>query len=257
MPRPARPWFRFYTEVLNDPKVLRLTDRQYRVWTMLLCVAAICDGEIKKWDASLLLRMPVKNVLSDLRALIDAGLIEVVDEDTLTPHNWKGRQYESDVSTSRVQRFRKQERNVSVTADETPPETEAETEQRQSRAETETDTDARAPSHPFAFAYAKKFQAKNAGRPPPPTQHAEAVALEDEHGADWCFRAAEAFDWQKQPSYLRPWIIDHKGRSSGNTNGTNSSEPAASGGAGGLAPGLGGVDERIASIAERRRHRTV
>jgi len=183
---------------------------------MLLCVSAICDGEIKKWDASLLLRMPVKNVLTDLRALIDAGLIEVVDEDTLTPHNWKGRQYESDVSTSRVQRFRKQERNVSVTADETPSETEAETEQKQSRAETEADAEnARAPSHPFALAYAKKFQAKNAGRPPPPTQHAEAIALEDEYGADWCFRAAEAFDWQKQPSYLRPWIIDHKNKGAG------------------------------------------
>ena len=115
---------------------------------------------------------------------------------------------------------------------------------------------ARAPSHPFAFAYAKKYQAKNAGRPPPPTQHAEAVALEAEHGADWCFRAAEAFGWQKQPSYLRPWIIDHKGRSNGDSNGTNIGEPSAADGAGGLATSVGGLEQRGLTIAERRRHRT-
>jgi hypothetical protein len=46
----------------------------------------------------------------------------------IVPHNWKGRQYQSDTSTARVQRFRKAKRNVSCAVSETAPDTDTETE---------------------------------------------------------------------------------------------------------------------------------
>jgi hypothetical protein len=55
----------------------------------------------------------------------------------MSPHNWHKRQFKSDVSTSRVQQYRKRQRNVSPPGNETPPDTD--TEQIQNRADTETE----------------------------------------------------------------------------------------------------------------------
>lgn len=109
------------------------------------------------------------------------------------------------------------------------------------------------PAHPFALAFSKEFQQRNAGRRPMPTQHAEAIALEDEHGADWCFRAAQAFDWQKPPSYLRPWIVDHKEKANGKSNGNDGRESAASANTGGVADGVSNLDRLRAAVAARER----
>ena len=36
-------WFRFYDDAINDPKVLKLSDRMHRVWIGLLCIASKND----------------------------------------------------------------------------------------------------------------------------------------------------------------------------------------------------------------------
>src|SRR3990167_5958977 len=123
----------------------------------------------------------------------------------------------------------------------------------EAEASREAEAEERAPAHPFALAFAREHQNRNAGRPPPPTQHAEAIALEDEHGADWCFRAAEAFGWTKTPSYLRPWIIDHKERAHVNTGRTSSSESGSATDTNGVADRVPDMDRRSAAIADRRR----
>lgn len=124
-------WFRFYDEALNDPKILKLSDKLFRVWVGLLCVASKNDGKIPPMeDTSLLLRMKSEKLSGDVKSLIAAGLLDDVGG-TLSPHNWNVRQYKSDVSTERVKRFRNGRRNVSLAVSETAPDTEQIQRQRQ------------------------------------------------------------------------------------------------------------------------------
>jgi hypothetical protein len=128
-------WFRFYDDAINDPKLLRLSDGNFRAWITLLCIASKCDGVLPPTaDIALMLRVKPTRVAEWLAMLIAGGLIDKT-ETGFAPHNWNARQFKSDVSTERVKRFRKQERNVSETANETAPDTEQKqiTETEQSR----------------------------------------------------------------------------------------------------------------------------
>lgn len=113
-------WFRFYDDALNDPKILKLSDKLHRVWVGLLCIASKNDGKLPSLDdCALMIRMKPERLNDAIKSLMIADLIDD-DDAILSPHNWNARQFKSDVSTERVQRFRKRPRNVSVT----PPETE-------------------------------------------------------------------------------------------------------------------------------------
>jgi hypothetical protein len=126
-------WFRFYDDVINDPKVLSLSEPMRWSWVAVLCIASKHDGNLPSLDhVALHLRVQKQKAAATLAGLHNAGLLDKT-ETGFAPHNWNGRQYKSDVSTERVKRFRKQKRNVSSTVSETPPET-----------ETDTDTKARA-----------------------------------------------------------------------------------------------------------------
>lgn len=86
------PWLRLYTEVLNDPKVQNLSDRLFRAWINLLCVASKYRGVLPEIEelAFLLRIKPAKAtvLLEELRAV---GLFDEIDGH-IAPHNWKGRQ---------------------------------------------------------------------------------------------------------------------------------------------------------------------
>lgn len=128
-------WFRFYDDALNDPKVQRLSSDLFRAWVNLLCIASKNGGEIPGEPETLafLLHTTEQKASSLVAALVTAQLLD--QDQTLHPHNWNARQYESDSSSNRVKAFRerrlKQDGNVSVTANETPPETDTESEQRE------------------------------------------------------------------------------------------------------------------------------
>ena len=116
-------WFRLYDETLNDPKILKLSDKLHRVWIGVLCMASKNNGTLPPIDdMALMIRMKPVKLDEAIKNLITAGLIDD-DGVSLKPHNWQGRQYKSDVSTDRVKRFRNSQRNVSVT----PPDTETDT----------------------------------------------------------------------------------------------------------------------------------
>lgn len=120
-------WFRFYDEAVNDPKVQRLPAPVFRFWVNTLCLASKNGGNLpSRGDMEFALRLSEAQLSELIVKLITAELLDT-DGETLSPHNWNGRQYKSDVSTERVKRFRERQETVS----ETPPE------QRQSRAETE------------------------------------------------------------------------------------------------------------------------
>ena len=111
-------WFRFYDDALNDPKLLRLSDRLHRIWLGLLCVASKNDGKLPSMeDCALMLRLQPERMAEALVSLVGAGLLDR-DETGLSPHKWNERQYKSDVSTERVKRFRKQERSGRETPSE-------------------------------------------------------------------------------------------------------------------------------------------
>lgn len=119
-------WFRFYTEVVNDPKVQRLSPTLFRHWVNLLCIASEHGGVLPPCeDIAFRLRISKGQTCKVVEALAERGLFDRRGEN-LMPHNWAGRQYKSDVSTERVRRFRerfvKQDDGVSPTVSETPPE---------------------------------------------------------------------------------------------------------------------------------------
>lgn len=117
-------WWRAYSRARHDPKLLRLSDKHFRWWFNLVCVAADNGGVLPSHaDLAVEFRVSGKTMTETLDALIAAGLFDH-DETGIRPHNWNGLQYKSDVSTTRVKRFREQRRNVSETASESEAETE-------------------------------------------------------------------------------------------------------------------------------------
>jgi len=116
-------WFRFHADAMRNPKVGRLSDKEFRLWVELLSVAAENDGLIPCLsDLKHVLKRRLDHLSTGVKQLISMGLIDAL-EGGYEPHNWSKFQYKSDVSTDRVKRHR-EKRNVS----ETPPETDTDTE---------------------------------------------------------------------------------------------------------------------------------
>jgi SOS response regulatory protein OraA/RecX len=122
-------WWRAYNEAVNDPKLQLISDSLFRAWFNIMCIASANDGILPAVnDLAFTLRMKPEQVAKVITQLHGHGLLDKT-ETSFAPHNWNGRQYKSDVSTERVKRFRKQQRNVSSTVSETPPEQNQTTEQ--------------------------------------------------------------------------------------------------------------------------------
>ncbi len=122
-------WFRFYNEVVDDPKVQRLSPNLFKAWINFMCIASKYGGALPSIkDVAYRLRItPIRaEVLLD--ELVKAALFEWV-EGVAIPHNWHGRQFKSDGSTERVKRFRNGLRNVAETVTETAPTEQNRTEQ--------------------------------------------------------------------------------------------------------------------------------
>lgn len=87
-------WFRFYSEVLHDPKVRRLSDRRFRQWVNLLCIANASEprGVLPPLsDLADLLRLPLAKAQAVLDDLSERGFLDAT-EGGLMPHNWPERQ---------------------------------------------------------------------------------------------------------------------------------------------------------------------
>lgn len=130
------PWFRLYTETVDDEKLRLLAFEDRWHFIALLCCKG--SGLLDSGDDDSLLRrkLAVKLGLSPreleevARRLAEVGLI---DFDNFQPLAWDDRQFKSDSSTERVRKYRervKQSGNVSVTAQETDTDTEEEREAR-------------------------------------------------------------------------------------------------------------------------------
>jgi hypothetical protein len=128
-------WFRLYDELLDDPKVQRLPADLFKALVNVWCLASRSDGLIPPIeDVAFGLRTTPEKAEKTLKKLEVAGFIDR-DGDNRKPHNWNGRQFKSDVSTERVQRYRQRKRNDGETLQATPPETETEADTEQNREE--------------------------------------------------------------------------------------------------------------------------
>ncbi len=124
-------WFRFYHEVLDDPKVQSLSPEDFKFWVNMLCLACRRNGKIPNLkDISFGLRITTDACQTVLERLSNAGLIDTLSGGAngchYAVHSWDKRQYKSDTSTERVKRFRQRSSNVTETVNETPPETDTE-----------------------------------------------------------------------------------------------------------------------------------
>lgn len=105
----SNPWFRLYTEMVDDPKIRLLAFEDRWHFVAILC----CKGKglLDKGDArdlmmkklSLTLGLSVPATEDMLMRLADYGL---VDTKTAQPTKWDDRQFQSDSSYERVKRYR-------------------------------------------------------------------------------------------------------------------------------------------------------
>jgi len=129
-------WFRVYDDLVDDPKVQRLSAEHFRALINLWCLASQNAGYLPPvQDVAFKLRLSEDKAAKVLEALKAAGLI-ATDETGMSPHNWSARQFKSDVSNERVKRHRERHRNVTSTVTETPPDTETDTEAKREDSET-------------------------------------------------------------------------------------------------------------------------
>lgn len=133
-------WFRVYDEITDDPKVQNLSDKLFRFWINILALTKRYGGRLPAdSDIAFHLRMTEAKVAEGIALLTnrEEPFIEQFDRGR-RPHNWSGRQYESDSSTERVKKHRqKQGVDVSWNTDGALRETSSESEQKQRQNRTE------------------------------------------------------------------------------------------------------------------------
>lgn len=132
----ALPWFRMYSEAVDDEKLRLLAFEDRWHFVALLCCKAkgVIDeeGDIVRRKIAVKLGLDLRALEEAARRLAEVGLI---DEKTLQPLAWDGRQFRSDSSTGRVRAYRertKRDGNVSETAQETDTDTDTDTEEEKS-----------------------------------------------------------------------------------------------------------------------------
>lgn len=116
-------WFRVYNTLVDDPKVQQLPETLFKALMNLWCVASQNDGILPcAEDIGYKLRVKPQKAAEFVTRLVAAGLIDNVDG-VFIPHNWDGRQFQSDTSTERVKRHRDKKRNASRNDKRNVPET--------------------------------------------------------------------------------------------------------------------------------------
>ena len=131
------PWFRAYTEMVDDEKLrlLAFEDRWHFVALLCLKGQGVLDetGPLLFRKVAVKLGLDARSVEEVARRLAEVGLI---NEKTLQPTAWESRQFQSDSSAARVAAYRarkkqgvKRDGNVTVTAQDTDTDTDTDKEE--------------------------------------------------------------------------------------------------------------------------------
>lgn len=91
-----KPWFRFYTGVVDDPKAQMLPPDMFKHWVNVLCIAGKYDGELPPIAVTAFtLHMSESKAAGILAKLHALDLLDKTEK-SFKPHNWDGRQYKID-----------------------------------------------------------------------------------------------------------------------------------------------------------------
>jgi len=121
-------WFRLYDEILDDPKMMSLSAKEFQTWILILCLAnreiSGKRGEICRDFATISRQIhgDFRVILPILKRFIELGLI-VENGQSIKIVNWDKRQFKSDDVLQRVKRYR----NVTVTSSDTDTDTNTKT----------------------------------------------------------------------------------------------------------------------------------
>lgn len=163
-------WFRFYNEVMHDPKVQNLNPELFRFWVNLLCLASAAKdrGTLPPIsDIAFTLRVRRDRVERFITALRACELLVTGPNNALQPHNWAARQPESDNIAKRVRDHRQRTSERRNDSDVTLPPSPRNVTVTPSRArDSDTDTEEAAPIR--AGARAREAGADPAAAAPPP-----------------------------------------------------------------------------------------
>lgn len=232
MPRPPRPWFRFYSEATESDKLDDLPDRLVKPWLRLLCLANVTTprGSLPRMGKiRLTLRVSESKAQAIVNDLVKHGFIDESDDGYMM-HDWSDWQYDSDANLTpgranknEVARSLERVKNAESPRKEhdarskrgAEAEREKETEEEadpEAEKEAETDTEP-APSFEaadgrFFREYVRHFQETHAGAPPSPIEQGEARRLERDFGTELCVRAGNDTGWAKHPNWLRKKLED-------------------------------------------------
>jgi hypothetical protein len=114
-----RYWIKLYTEIISDPKMGRLSDRQFRTCINLFALAGEVDHEgalPPLADMAWHLRMSDETLSDDLQELANVGIVELDDDDCWRVRKWQDRQAKPpsaapDKILQRVHEHRARQRN--------------------------------------------------------------------------------------------------------------------------------------------------
>ncbi|WP_144394815.1 DnaT-like ssDNA-binding domain-containing protein [Pleionea sediminis] len=112
----ANPWFRLYSEIIDDPKMLMLSFEDRWHYVALLCLK--CQGELDKEanadklqrKVALKLGVSISNLDEVKRRLKEEELID----ENFQPINWNKRQFKSDSSAARVRKYRAKQKKTEI-----------------------------------------------------------------------------------------------------------------------------------------------
>lgn len=125
-------WLRLYVDILDDPKIKRMSDKTFKIFIFLLLFARELDGDgvihRTTCDVAWRIRISETSLMAALEDLVSLNVVSYNSEQ-IQFLNWQKRQYKSDDVTERVQRYRKRFSNVTSNVIDT------DTEQIQNRTE--------------------------------------------------------------------------------------------------------------------------
>jgi hypothetical protein len=114
-------WFKLSNSLTSDPKISRLSDKLFRTWICLLCLASQNDGILPSLsDICFHLRLSAKEADMRLKDLTYRGLFDYdTASRTYHPHNWEKWQYlnqdaKDPTGALRQRRFREKLRHGNI-----------------------------------------------------------------------------------------------------------------------------------------------
>ena len=126
----ARPWLRLYRKIVESKKVHDLRPELFKPWVMILACTDDEGNLPSNQQLAFKLRQPETRIEAWLMALVNLRFIDKT-ETGYAAHDWTDWNFDSDVSTERVKRFR--ERNCNGLDTDTEEDTETDSEKRPTR----------------------------------------------------------------------------------------------------------------------------